>query len=268
MSQEGIIMSDKQLNEWDLTTTNLFRIRKQNYQVAVLPTGAIEAHNLHLPQGQDFLHTTHIAKLCCERAWEKCKSVICLPTLPYGVDCNLMAYPLTISVSQATLDNMVRDIIASLRHHGIRKIVIFNSHGGNDFKPLVRQIQCDMDVHVFICNWWRVGADKYNQIFTKADDHAGQLETSVAMALFPDLVEMAVAGNGKCRPFRFDALKKGWVETSRNFAKTNDHCAAGDPTGATAEMGRQYIDIVVERISGFLAELADTAIDEYFPHSI
>jgi creatinine amidohydrolase len=254
------------INEWELTTTNLHRISLRKYEVAVLPVGAIEAHNRHLPEGQDFHHTTHVARRCCQLAWEKAPSVICLPTLPYGVDCNQLAYPLAIHVSQTTLDTMVRDIITSLRAHEIRKIVLINGHGGNDFKPLVRQIQCDMDVHVFLCNWWMVGADNYDKIFTKPDDHAGQMETSIAMAIFPELIEPNVAGDGRARPFRFEALQKGWVTTSRNFARLNDHCAIGDPAEASAEKGRQYLDLVCQRISSFLIELAQTPIDEHFPH--
>jgi creatinine amidohydrolase len=257
---------EQNINEWELAATNLYRIGRRKYEVAVLPVAAIEAHNRHLPEGQDYLHTTYIAKKCCESAWAKCESVICLPTLPYGVDCNLMEYPLTINVSQASLDAMVRDIIVSLRTHGIRKIVIINGHGGNEFKPLIRQIQCDMDVFVFLCNWWTVGRDKYDEIFTKPDDHAGQFETSVAMALYPELIEPDVAGDGKVRPFRFEALRKGWVGTSRNFANLNDHCAAGEPAEASAEKGKAYIELVVERVSAFLAELASSEIDEYFPH--
>jgi len=256
----------QKINDWELTTTNLHRLSQRNYELAVLPIGAIEAHNRHLPEGQDFLHATYVARRSCELAWEKCESVICLPTLPYGVDCNQMAYPLAIHVSQTALDAMVRDIIVSLQKHGIRKIVLINAHGGNDFKPLIRQIQCDMDVYVFLCDWWKVGFDKYEQIFTKPDDHAGQMETSIAMALYPDLVEPNVAGNGKPRPFRFEALRKGWLQTSRNFAKLNDHCAVGDPSDSSAKRGRQYLNLACERISGFLVELANTPIDKYFPH--
>jgi creatinine amidohydrolase len=254
------------INEWELASTNLFRVSKRRYEVAVLPTGAVEAHNRHLPEGQDFLHTSYVARECCRRAWEKCESVICLPTLPYGVDCNQLAFPLAIHVSQAVLDAMVREIIASLRHHGIRKIVIVNGHGGNDFKPLIRQIQCDMDVHVFCCNWWQVGMDRYDEIFTRRDDHAGQFETSVALSLYPELVEADVAGDGEARDFRFEALRKGWVSTSRDFAKLNDHCACGNPQGASAERGRAYTELVIGRVSGFLAELAAAEIDGFFPH--
>ena len=257
----------QKINEWDLTSTNQHRILKHKYEVAIVPIGAIEAHNLHLPEGQDFLHTTYVARRCCEMAWEKCQSVICLPTLPFGVDCNQMAYPFAIHVSQANLDAMLRDIVGSLLKHGIRKIVLLNGHGGNDFAPFVRQIQADMDVFVFLCDWWTVGADKYNEIFTKPDDHAGQMGTSVAMALYPELIEPGIAGDGKARPFRFEALKEGWIKTSRDFSKLNNHCAVGDPTDASAEQGQKYLDLVCGRVSDFLADLAKTPIDEHFPHT-
>ena len=254
------------IEEWDLAATNLGRLSQRSYEVAVLPVGAVEPHNRHLPEGQDFRHATWVARRSCELAWEQCRSVICLPTLPYGVDCNLMAYPMAIHVSQATLDAMVREIIVSLRAHGLRKVVILNAHGGNDFAPLVRQIQCDVDVHVFVCDWWTVGQDSMEDIFDEPDDHAGEFETSVAMALYPELVELDAAGDGAARRFRFEALRKGWVRTSRDFARLNDHCAVGNPAAASAEKGRKILDLVCERISTFLVELARSPVDELFPH--
>ena len=253
------------IDEWDLTATNLHRLAQRRYEVAVLPVGAIEAHNRHLPEGQDLRHTTYVARRCCEAAWRECPQVICLPTLPYGVDCNLLAFPLTIHVSQAALDGIVRDIVVSLHKHGLRKIVLLNGHGGNDFLPLIRQIQTELPVHVFLCDWWRVGQDHYGQIFAAPDDHAGEFETSVALALHPELVEPNVAGDGAARPFRFEALQQGWVRTSRDFARLNDHCGVGDPSGATAEKGRRYLDLVCARITAFLVELAQAPIDQHFP---
>jgi creatinine amidohydrolase len=254
------------INEWDLTQTNLSRLSKQKLEVAVLPVGAIEPHNRHLPEGQDFLHTSYVAKQSCKLAWEQCQSVICLPTIPYGVDCNLMDFPLAIHVSQATLDAMIKDIISSLYNHGIQKIVILNGHGGNDFTPLIRQTQCDLGVHLFLCNWWKVGLDKYDEIFDKPDDHAGEFETSIGLELYPELIEIEKAEQALPRPFRFKALNEGWVQTSRRFKNLNEHCAVGDPTGASAEKGRKYLDLVCKRISEFLIELANTPIDEIFPH--
>lgn len=253
------------IEEWDITAVNLRRAAKRDYQIAVLAVGAIEPHNRHLPEGHDFRHTTYVARRCCELAWPQCESVICLPTLPFGVDCNLMAFPLAIHVSQAVLDAMIRDIIVSLRTHGIGRILIVNGHGGNDFMPLVRQVQCDLDVHVFVSNWWKVGHDKYDEIFEKPDDHGGEFETSVALALYPELVEMQYAGTGEARPFRFEALTKGWVQTSRDFAKLNDHCGVGNPEAATAEKGRKYLELVCQRLSSFIVQVATEDSDCCFP---
>lgn len=83
------------INEWDLSATNLHRIAQGcKYEVAVLPIGRDRAHNRHLPEGEDALDTTYIARRCCETAWPQCQSVICLPVIPFGVDCNLSEFPL------------------------------------------------------------------------------------------------------------------------------------------------------------------------------
>ncbi|NUN97154.1 MAG: creatininase family protein [Candidatus Omnitrophica bacterium] len=259
-------LAPRQVLDWDLASTNLHRLSKRKYEVAVLPTGSTEPHNLHLPEGQDSLHTTEVARRSVSLAWKESESILLLPALPYGVDCNLLSFPLAIHVSQAALDAVIRDILGSLVHHGIQKVVVLNGHGGNDFVPLIRQVQCDLDVHVFLCNWWLVGADKYAEIFEKPDDHAGELETSVALALFPQLVEPGVARDGQARAYRFEALEKGWVRTSRNFARLNDHCATGDPSLASAEKGQKYLALVCERIAKFLVEVADSPLDETFPH--
>lgn len=250
---------------WDLIKANLVRLQNNDYEVAVLPVGAVEAHNRHLPEGMDVIHSEFIARESCRRAWPKCKSVICLPAVPYGVDANLMAFPLTIHVPQHILDAYLTEVICSIRHHGIRKILIINGHGGNDFKPLIRQIQFEMDVHLFLSDWWKVGADVQEDMFGKGDDHAGSLETSVALAICPELVELEKAGPGQCLPFRFEALRQGWVATSRDFSRINDHCAVSSDMPPSAEKGRKYISLVCERLSNFLVELACSEIDEAFP---
>jgi creatinine amidohydrolase len=233
--------------------------------LAVIPVGAIEAHNLHLPAGTDFLTTDYVARACCRKAWNRCRSVLCLPALPFGVDCNLMAYPPTVHVSQQALDGLVREIIVSLTRHGLGKFVILNGHGGNEFLPLVRQVQYDLGVHVFVVDWWKAGHDRYKEFFTAPDDHAGQMETSIALALFPERVELESATDGAVRPYRFAALRQGWARTSRDFARMSDHCASGNPAGASAEAGRKYLDLTVNRIADFLVELANCPMDEYFP---
>lgn len=254
------------IEEWDLIRTNMGRLQKRKPQVAVIPVGAIEPHNRHLPYGQDFLHSTEVARRCVQKSWEATQKVILLPSLPYGVDCNLMAFPFAMHIRQSTLDALITDLVRTLKQYDIRKIVLLNGHGGNEFKALIRQLQCDEDVHLFLINWWQVGQDHYDAIFENPDDHAGELETSIAMYLYPDLVELNQAGSGRAKAFRFKALNEGWVKTSRNFGRLNDHCAVGDPFKASAEKGEKYMKLVVERISEFLIELANEPLDEQFPY--
>ena len=83
---------------------------------------------------------------------------------------------------------MITDLVESLAHHGIRKIVLLNSHGGNDFKPLLRELYGKTTVHIFLCNWYTAIGDAEGEIFEHPDDHAGEMETSFGLAYFPDLV--------------------------------------------------------------------------------
>ncbi|HOL31335.1 MAG TPA: creatininase family protein [Anaerohalosphaeraceae bacterium] len=250
---------------WDLRRASLSCIRRHHYEVAVLPVGAVEAHNRHLPEGMDVIHSEYVALTSCQKAWPHCQSVICLPAVPFGVDCNLMAFPLTVHVSQKVLDAYITEILLSLRKHGIRKVVIINGHGGNDFKPLARQIQYETDIYLFLCDGWKVGSDIYEEWFGKGDDHAGAMETSVAMEICPELVDPENAGDGRVPPFRFEAIQKGWITTSRDFSKLNDHCAVSSDFPPACQKGKQYLALVCDRISRFLAELANSKIDSAFP---
>ncbi len=256
---------DANISGWDLKRATLSCLRQYRYEVAVLPVGAVEAHNLHLPEGMDVIHSEYVAQTSCEKAWRECQSVICLPAIPFGVDPNLMAFPLTVHVSQKALDVYLTETLQSLRKHGIRKAVILNGHGGNDFKPLVRQIQYDTDMHLFVCDWWKVGFDVFEELFGKGDDHAGAMETSVAMEICPEFIEPEKAGDGQIPPFRFEAIQNGWIMTSRDFSKLNDHCAVSSNVTPSPQKGRQYLTLVCSRISNFLVELAKSEIDDTFP---
>ncbi|KKL84609.1 hypothetical protein LCGC14_1963050, partial [marine sediment metagenome] len=181
-----------------------------------------------------------------------------------GVSEHHMNHAGTLTLRPGTFLAVLNDLIRSVVKAGF-EIVLINGHGGNDFIPLIRQIQQDMGVHLFLVDWWKVGHDRYEEIFTASDDHAGQFETSVALHLFPELVELDAAGDGAVREFRFEALRAGWARTSRDFGKLSDQCAVGDPSGASAERGREYLELVIGRIADFLVELAEAPIDEHFP---
>lgn len=253
------------IDEWDLSQTNMGRIRKREYNVAVLPIGSLEAHNLHLPLAADSLQVTHVARQACARAWTRSPSIACLPTITCSVDSNLMKFPLTVHIPPAVLEAYIRSIVESMRRHGIRKFVLLNGHGGNEFGPLMRQLSYDLDVFLFATNWYDVGSDKYAEIFSVAEDHAGQMETSVMLAICPELVELSQAVEPTVRPATLAAVRQRWVRTIRDFGRMTDVCATASPQGASAQRGQAYLDVVIPRIADFLVELAQRPIDEHFP---
>jgi creatinine amidohydrolase len=181
-----------------------------------------------------------------------------------------MAFPLAMNLNPSTLFAVVADLVRSLEHHGIRKFVLLNSHGGNEFKALVRELYGKTSVHVFLCNWYSAVRDAAEKIFEHADDHAGEMETSFALAYFPELVGRhddgsLIADEGKVAPTRFEAVNRGWVSITRPWHLLTTNSGAGYPHAATAEKGRRLMDKVVERLAPFLVELSAAKIDEKFP---
>lgn len=234
-------------------------------KVAVLPIGACEPHGLHLPYGADTYEAVAIAERACALAHERGAKVLLLPAIPYGVDSNLLSFPMTIHVKQENLNAIVRDIVFSLEKHGVYKLVLLNGHGGNDFIGGLRDLYGQTKVWVFLVNWWQVGSDKLGEIFEEVGDHAGEMETSVCMAIVPHLVHLENADDGAVRPFRFEATLKGWAWTTRPWERLTKNSGHGDPRKATAEKGERYLDLVANRVARFLLELSQTPIDEWFP---
>jgi creatinine amidohydrolase len=259
------------VREWILAETNYGRVKDRGCDVAVLPLGATEPHNLHLPYGTDTFEAEAIGSRVCEAAFRRGARVLMLPPVPYGTETNQMAFPLAMNVNPSTLGLVIRDLVESLDKHGVLKLLILNSHGGNDLKPVLRELTGRTRVHVFLCDWFRATADAQAEIFDVKDDHAGEMETSLALAYFPHLVATdpatgrLTADDGAVNPTRFEAVNRGWVSISRPWHLLTKNSGAGNPHAATAEKGRRLMDVLIERLSGFLVELAGAPVDERFP---
>jgi creatinine amidohydrolase len=237
----------------------------KKYEVAVIPIGATEPHNYHLPYGTDFFHADYISGKSCELAEKEGASIIKLPAIPYGMDANMFKFPFAINVYQKTLNLFVKDIIDSLIINKIRKIVIINAHGGNDFKPFIRDLQPDIKAFVCYIDWWKVASDKYKEIFEYPDDHAGEMETSISLVMNPHLVHMENAKDGKFKKTKFEAINNGWVSIARRWDHLTESSGVGYPLKSSKEKGEAYLKITIERISKFLKELSHSEMNEKFP---
>ena len=231
-------------------------VRDTRYDLAILPWGATEAHNYHLPFGTDNFESDYVAAESARLAWQAGARVAVLPTIPFGVNTGQLDIPLTINMNPSTQAAVLGDVATSLLGHGVRKLVVLNSHGGNDFKQMIRELH-GMRPEMFICtiNWWQILPQK--DFFEQQDDHAGEMETSIMLALRPDLVlPLSEAGPGRSRAFMLKGLRDKWVWAPRSWTKTTDDTGVGNPAAATADKGKRFLEAVTATISSFLVDLA------------
>jgi creatinine amidohydrolase len=238
-----------------LAETNWKAARETEYEVAILPWGATEAHNFHLPFGTDTIQSKAFAEESARRAWAAGQRVIVLPTIPFGVNAQQFGLGPTINMHPSTQAVVLSDIIESLEAANIPKLLIVNGHGGNDFKQMIREAQAGTDVFLCTLNWYAVLNDA--DFFDIPGDHAGEMETSMIQFLAPGLVlPLSEAGNGESIPSRLKAVREKWVWAPRDWEKATVDTGVGDPSLARPEKGVAYFDAVVSRIAEFLAELS------------
>ena len=259
------------MRPWILAETNYGYTKEHAYEVAVLPLGATEPHNLHLPYGTDLFEGTIVGEHICEAAHRRGGKVVLLPSVPYGTETNMAKFPLAINVNPSTLYRFVTDIIESVAASGVRKIVLLNSHGGNEMKPLLRELAGKTSAHLFLCNWYNAVNDRFLEIFSQPEDHAGEMETSFGLAYFPHLVATNPDGSfaadtGKTAETRFEAISRGWVSITRPWHLLTTNSGSGDPRAASPDKARQMMEVIVERLGTFLLELSHAPLDERFPY--
>ncbi|MDR2815602.1 MAG: creatininase family protein [Proteiniphilum sp.] len=249
-------MTEKQ-QHFDLMVENYGNVRTIEYEYAVLPWGATEPHNYHLPYMTDCYLAHDVAVDAVGKAWSKygVRGMV-LPPIPLGAqNPGQRQLPFCIHARYETQQLGLNDIVASLHFQGMRKLVIMTGHGGNDFKSMIRDLTLDYpDMLVANCNWFAVEPRKgyFDEQF---DDHAGEQETSVMLHYHPDLIDLSTAGDGRSHPFNLSSLnqKVGWVP--RDWSKSSVDTGVGNPGKANAEKGSRYIDVVTDKIALLFYEL-------------
>jgi creatinine amidohydrolase len=238
-------------------------VRQTTYEVAVLPWGATEAHNLHLPYGTDNVETERIAAEAARLAWERGARVVVLPVVPFGVNTGQLDIPLTVNMNPSTQLAVLRDVTRSLAGQGVQKLVVLNGHGGNDFRQMIREAQPGLPLFLCTLNWYACLDPK--EYFTDPGDHAGELETSVMLQVAPELVlPLSDAGPGTARRFKITALREGWAWAPRQWTRVTDDTGVGNPQGATAEKGARYFEALTKKIAGFLVDLAGAQLSNLY----
>lgn len=247
-----------------LKETNWKAIKDKQIEVAVLPWGATEAHNYHLPYGTDVIEGDAIAAEAGRIAWEKGAKVMILPTIPFGVNTGQSDIKLDININPSTQFAILADIIEVLHNQGIFKLIVLNSHGGNDFKTILRELGLTYPKMFLVTTSWFKTLDKFD-FFDEPGDHADEMETSLVLHLKPELVlPLEEAGLGKEKKSRINGIREGWAWSERKWSKVSEDTGIGNPKKATAEKGERYFKAVTEKIAGLFVEIAAVNIKDRY----
>ncbi|MDZ7725779.1 MAG: creatininase family protein [candidate division KSB1 bacterium] len=238
-----------------LAETNWHHIKNAKFNLAVLPWGAVEAHNYHLPYSSDVIESKAIAAESARIAWEKGARLIVLPPIPYGVNTGQTDIYLDMNLSPSTQQAILRDLVTVLNRQGIHKLMLLNSHGGNEFKPMLRELGLEFQ-NMFLCtaNWFE--ALDRSDFFTNPGDHAEEMETSLLLYLNPELVLAKKKwGNGQVKSFKIKEFSEHWLWTERKWSKITADTGVGNPQHASKDKGERFFRAVTEKIADVLFEL-------------
>ena len=247
-----------------LAETTWKTVKATAYDVAVLPWGATEAHNYHLPYCTDVAQCDYVAAEAARLAWEAGAKVLVLPTVPFGVNTGQLDVAFDLNMNPSTQAALLGDLAHALARQGLRKLVVMNGHGGNDLKPIIREVGA-REPSLFICllSWYQ--AADWAPFFEDLGDHAGEMETSAMLHIAPEWVlPLAEAGDGQAKTFKLPALREGWAWAEREWTKVTDDTGVGDPKAATAQKGARFLEAVTEPIARFLIDLAAADPDDLY----
>jgi creatinine amidohydrolase/Fe(II)-dependent formamide hydrolase-like protein len=217
----------------------------------VLALGATEQHGRHMPLATDALLGDHLARALADRL-----DAFLAPTLRVGCSEHHLGFAGTMSFSEDTFGAVVGDLVRSLRKGGFRRIVLVPTHGGN-FAPLAAAVAkldepetvtalTDLGVLFQIA---QMGELEFGVPLAQGGIHAGEWETSLMLAIHPDLVQMEHAEAGFTGELQEAIAGMG---AEGGVARLSKNGAIGDPTRATAEHGQRYwsaaVDLAFERI--------------------
>ncbi|MBI5606460.1 MAG: creatininase family protein [Deltaproteobacteria bacterium] len=223
----------------------------EKHDKAIIAVGSCENHGFHLPFGTD----TYVSTILAEKVAEQVKGLLVLPSVNVGMSEHYSHFPLAISLQPETLIALLKDILRSVVKNGIKKIFIMNGHDGN-ISPIeiaTRSIKIKFpEVRIASLDAWWITAGKLIPPHTfevwDGMGHAGEGETSMGLALFPELIEMKHARGVVPK------LPEG-IDIKWNFAELTDCGATGDPTKATAEKGRMMEEALVKTIVQFIKDM-------------
>lgn len=242
---------------WRLKAPELNALAQRN-AVAIVPVGSTEQHGPHLPTQVDSLLSGEVARRAARKAAARVPIVV-TPPVWTGLAEHHMSLGATISIDFDTFFALLRGIVRSLTRHGFRRVLLLNGHGGNiaALTVIANELAVELQAPIATTSYWMLAAREFGAILERQKNvrHACEAETSMLLALAPDLVDMAAAANAVGPTGRELAEVTGSeaAHRYRAFKARTAHGVIGDPRAATREKGERLLDAAAEAVATLVA---------------
>jgi creatinine amidohydrolase len=234
--------------------------------VVLVPLGSTEQHGPHLPVDVDITCSTAV----CRRAAEIAAGVPILvaPGVWSGYSPHHMDFPGSITLGAETFQAVVREVVGSIWHHGFRRIVLVNGHGGNG--PPLGTVAVQLATSgrpVGLCSWWNLVEEDFATILEgelKGVGHACEAETSLYLHLVGEGVAMERAPNDYTWPFLTGVDRSLVADHGVGFPSLHGGWTSGVYGSAalgTAEKGRRILESAAVRLAAFCERFHGTDLD-------
>lgn len=236
--------------------------------VVVIPVGAFEQHGHHMPLMVDWFLASQVAEQAVLRAQKAGVAAVTTPPVWTGYSPHHMDFPGTITLDLEGLIAVVGAVVRSLDRHGFRRILLLNGHGGNAniLRSAVQQLRFDHGIDVAAASYWDFVLQEiaaWRRSGVGGINHAGEMETSLMLALRADLVRMDLAQDlilDRATYLPADLAVGGPVARAATFAELSEHGTIGAPTLADAERGAALLESVVEAVAAFLQDFSGWSV--------
>ena len=259
---------------WDLTTQDFAALDMRKI-VAILPVGAVEQHGPHLPVRVDAAINAGIIARAVELIPDTLPTLV-LPALPIGKSDEHTAFPGTLTLSYETLARLWYEVGESVHRTGCRKLILFNSHGGQTqiMDIVCRELRIKLDMFAVACSWFRIvdSSDLIGAHERRHGIHGGESETSIMLHLHGNLVDMARAENFVPSSVALEksnailtpegAVGYGWQTQDLQPAG-----ACGNALAADAKRGAMLVDRAADQLIALIQEVARFPLENITPRT-
>jgi len=248
---------------WDLTTDDFAGLDRER-TVAILPVGAVEQHGPHLPVGVDAAINMGIVARAIELMPQSCPALV-LPMTPVGKSDEHLAFAGTLTLSHETLGRVWYEIGECVHRAGLRKILFFNSHGGQPqlLEIVCRDLRVKLGMFAASTMWPQLIdiSDLFDAAEMKHGIHGGQIETSMMLHLHPGLVRMERAENFTPVTVQIEReaelIGRGAVYFGWQAQDLHPSGACGNAASATAELGRELVERAARGLVKLVEEISN-----------